>query len=123
MKKTILISCGLVILAGLWTFTWAGKDDHVIVQEAAKNIVSVAQATKLADETGVTLTGQITKHLKSDHYEFKDKSGVIGVEIDDDIWRKAALKVGDHVRLMGEVDTHRYKPTDIEVISIEKIVH
>lgn len=122
MKKTIL-SCGLVILAGLSTFTWAGKDDHVIVQEAAKNIVSVAQATKLADETGVTLTGQITKHLKSDYYEFKDKSGVIGVEIDDDIWRKAALKVGDHVRLMGEVDTHRYKPTDIEVISIEKIVH
>ncbi|UTO19408.1 NirD/YgiW/YdeI family stress tolerance protein [Acinetobacter sp. Z1] len=122
MKKTIL-SCGFAILAGLSTFTWAGKDDHVIVQEAAKNIVSVAQATKLADETGVTLTGQITKHLKSDHYEFKDKSSVIGVEIDDDIWRKAALKVGDHVRLVGEVDTHRYKPTDIEVISIEKIVH
>ena len=122
MKKTIL-SCGFVILAGLSTFTWAGKDDHVIVQEAAKNNVSVAQATKLADETGVTLTGQITKHLRSDHYEFKDRSGTIGIEIDDDIWRKAGLKVGDHVRLVGEVDTHRHKPTDIEVIKIEKQVH
>lgn len=122
MKKTIL-SCGFVILAGLSTFTWAGKDDHVIVQEAAKNNVSVAQATKLADETGVTLTGQITKHLRSDHYEFKDRSGTIGIEIDDDIWRKAGLKVGDHVRLVGEVDTHRHKPTDIEVIKIEKQMH
>ena len=122
MKKTIL-SCGLVVLAGLSTFTWAGKDDHVIVQEAAKNNVSVAQATKLADETGVTLTGQITKHLRSDHYEFKDRSGTIGIEIDDDIWRKAGLKVGDHVRLVGEVDTHRHKPTDIEVIKIEKQMH
>lgn len=122
MKKTIL-SCGLAVLAGLSTFTWAGKDDHVIVQEAVKNIVSVAQATKLADETGVTLTGQITKHLRSDHYEFKDRSGTIGIEIDDDIWRKAGLKVGDHVRLVGEVDTHRYKPTDIEVIKIEKQMH
>ena len=122
MKKTIL-SCGFVVLAGSSTFTWAGKHDHVIVQEAAKNNVSVAQATKLADETGVTLTGQITKHLRSDHYEFKDKSGTIGIEIDDDIWRKAGLKVGDHVRLVGEVDTHRHKPTDIEVIKIEKQVH
>ncbi|WP_298066655.1 NirD/YgiW/YdeI family stress tolerance protein [uncultured Acinetobacter sp.] len=122
MKK-MLVSCGIVILTGLSTFTWAGKDDHVIVQEAAKNNVSVAQATKLADETGVTLTGQITKHLRSDHYEFKDRSGTIGIEIDDDIWRKAGLKVGDHVRLVGEVDTHRHKPTDIEVIKIEKQVH
>ncbi len=122
MKK-MLVSYGIVILTGLSTFTWAGKDDHVIVQEAAKNNVSVAQATKLADETGVTLTGQITKHLRSDHYEFKDRSGTIGIEIDDDIWRKAGLKVGDHVRLVGEVDTHRHKPTDIEVIKIEKQVH
>ncbi|EKU57221.1 NirD/YgiW/YdeI family stress tolerance protein [Acinetobacter courvalinii] len=122
MKKFIA-SCGIVILAGLSTTSWAGKDDHVIVQEAAKNVVTVSQVAKLADETGITLTGQITKQLKGDHYEFKDKSGTIGVEIDDDIWRQAQLKVGDHVRLVGEVDTHRYKPTDIEVVKIEKLAH
>lgn len=122
MKKFIA-SCGIVILAGLSTTSWAGKDDHVIVQEAAKNVVTVSQVAKLADETGITLTGQITKQLKGDHYEFKDKSGAIGVEIDDDIWRQAQLKVGDHVRLVGEVDTHRYKPTDIEVVKIEKLAH
>lgn len=122
MKKFIA-SCWIVILAGLSTTSWAGKDDHVIVQEAAKNVVTVSQVAKLADETGITLTGQITKQLKGDHYEFKDKSGTIGVEIDDDIWRQAQLKVGDHVRLVGEVDTHRYKPTDIEVVKIEKLAH
>lgn len=122
MKKFIA-SCGIVILAGLSTTSWAGKDDHVIVQEATKNVVTVSQVAKLADETGITLTGQITKQLKGDHYEFKDKSGTIGVEIDDDIWRQAQLKVGDHVRLVGEVDTHRYKPTDIEVVKIEKLAH
>lgn len=102
---------------------FAGKDDHVIIQEAAKNIATVQQVAKMKDETGVTLTGQITKHIKSDHYEFKDNSGTISLEIDDDIWRTADLKVGDHVRLVGEVDTHRYKPTDIEVVKIEKIHH
>ncbi|MCH7392110.1 NirD/YgiW/YdeI family stress tolerance protein [Acinetobacter dispersus] len=121
--KRMIASCGIVVLTGLSALTWAGKDDHVIVQEAAKNVVTVSQVAKLKDETGVTLTGQITKHLQSDHYEFKDQSGTIGIEIDDDIWRQAGLKVGDHVRLVGEVDTHRYKPTDIEVIKIEKHAH
>ena len=102
---------------------YTDKDDHVLVQEAAKNVVMVNQIAQLADEMGVTLTGQITKHLRSDHYEFKDLSGTIGIEVEDDIWRKAGLKVGDHVRLLGEVDTHRYKPTDIEVIKIEKHLH
>ncbi|TVT78914.1 MULTISPECIES: NirD/YgiW/YdeI family stress tolerance protein [Acinetobacter] len=119
MKK-VLLGCGIVVFTGLSTLTWAGKDDHVLLQEAAKNVVTVSQVAKLADETGVTLTGQITKHLQSDHYEFKDRSGAISVEIDDDLWRQAGLKVSDHVRLVGEVDTHRYKATDIEVIKIEK---
>jgi len=122
MKK-MLMGCGLVVVTGLSSLAWAGKDDHVLLQEAAKNVVTVSQVAKLADETGVTLTGQISKHLQSDHYEFKDSSGSISVEIDDDIWRQAGLKVGDHVRLVGEVDTHRYKPTDIEVIKIEKYAH
>ncbi|MCU4582639.1 NirD/YgiW/YdeI family stress tolerance protein [Acinetobacter gyllenbergii] len=122
MKK-MLLGCGIVVFTSLSTLTWAGKDDHVLLQEAAKNVVSVSQVAKLADETGITLTGQISKHLQSDHYEFKDSSGSIGVEIDDDLWRQAGLKVGDHVRLVGEVDTHRYKPTDIEVIKIEKYAH
>ncbi len=122
MKK-MLIGCGMVVVTGLSSLAWAGKDDHVLVQEAAKNVVTVSQVAKLADETGVTLNGQISKHLQSDHYEFKDSSGTINVEIDDDLWRQAGLKVGDHVRLVGEVDTHRYKPTDIEVIKIEKYAH
>ncbi|EPF74770.1 DNA-binding protein [Acinetobacter gyllenbergii] len=122
MKK-MLLGCVIVVFTSLSTLTWAGKDDHVLLQEAAKNVVSVSQVAKLADETGITLTGQISKHLQSDHYEFKDSSGSIGVEIDDDLWRQAGLKVGDHVRLVGEVDTHRYKPTDIEVIKIEKYAH
>ncbi|MBK0065247.1 MULTISPECIES: NirD/YgiW/YdeI family stress tolerance protein [unclassified Acinetobacter] len=122
MKKLIL-SASVLATVVLSSHTFAGKDDHVIIQEAAKNIATVQQVAKMKDETGVTLTGQITKHIKSDHYEFKDRSGTISLEIDDDIWRAAGLKVGDHVRVVGEVDTHRYKPTDIEVVKIEKIQH
>ena len=122
MKKSILATAMLSTIL-LSSTAFAGKDDHVIIQEAAKNIATVQQVAKMKDETGVTLTGQITKHIKSDHYEFKDRSGTISLEIDDDLWRAAGLKVGDHVRVVGEVDTHRYKPTDIEAVKIEKIQH
>ena len=122
MKKFIL-TASIAATVVLSSSAFAGKDDHVIIQEAAKNMVTVQQIAKIKDETGVTLTGQITKHIKSDHYEFKDRSGTISLEIDDDIWRAAGLTVGDHVRVVGEVDTHRYKPTDIEVVKIEKIQH
>ncbi|WP_109441472.1 NirD/YgiW/YdeI family stress tolerance protein [Acinetobacter haemolyticus] len=122
MRK-IIAGCTIGLILSLSSQTWAGKEDYVLIQEAAKNVVTVSQVAQLPDETGVTLMGQITKHLNSDHYEFKDRTGTISIEVDDDIWRKAGLKVGDHVRLVGEVDTHRYKPTDIEVIKIEKHHH
>ena len=122
MKKTTTLLSLMVGLAAS-SMAFAGKDDHVIIQEAAKNKVNVQQIAQLKDETGITLIGQITQHLKGDHYQFQDATGRIGVEIDDDLWRQANLKVGDHVRVVGEVDTHRYKPTDIEVIQIERYKH
>ena len=102
--------------------TWAGKDDHIIIQEAASNQVKVAEVKHLKDETAVTLTGILVKHLNQEHYEFNDGTGLILLEIDDDIWRSAAIQVGDKIKVIGEVDKHRYKPTDIEVVKIEKVM-
>lgn len=102
--------------------TWAGQDDHVVLAQAVHNKVSVAEAKKLPDATAVTLTGTVLKHLNQEHYEFSDGTGLILLEIDDDLWKPAGLKLGDRVNVVGEVDTHRYKPTDIEVVKIEKII-
>lgn len=102
--------------------TWAGKDDHIIIQEAASNQVKVAEIKNLKDETAVTLTGILVKHLNQEHYEFNDGTGLILLEIDDDLWKSAGIQAGDKVTAIGEVDTHRYKPTDIEVVKIEKVL-
>ena len=101
--------------------TWAGKDDHIIIQEAASNQVKVAEVKHLKDETAVTLKGTLLKHLNEDHYEFSDVTGGILLDIDDDLWKASHIKAGDKVQVVGEVDTHRYKPTDIEVVKIEKV--
>ncbi len=53
-------------------------------------------------------------------YQLQDQTGIIHVEIDHDLATPAQLlNPGKKVRVVGEVDTHRYKPTDIDVVEIE----
>lgn len=120
MKKIALF----VVLAGSMSATvntWASKDDHVIIQEAKNNHVQVVQIKKLADETAVTLTGTITKKINEESFEFQDKTASILLDVDDDLSRAINLQVGDKVKVVGEVDTHRKRATDIDVVHIEKI--
>ncbi len=118
MKKLLLAAItGISLLSG----AAYAKSDAVILKEAEKNVVTIAQAKKLADETGVTLKGTISKHISGDDFELKDSTGTIILDVDDDLWRPLKLKAGDRVHVVGEVDTHRVKPTDIEVIHIERI--
>jgi len=119
MKKIFLATfTGLALLG---SNAILAKPDATLIKEATKNVVTVSKAKTLADESGVTLTGTIVKHITSDHFEFKDATGSIGIEIDDDLWKPLQLKAGDKVRVVGEVDTHRIKPTDIEVFKIERV--
>jgi uncharacterized protein (TIGR00156 family) len=119
MKKIFLSLClGTALATSSVAFA---KSDYAVLQEAAKNHVTVAKAKTLKDETGVTLTGIISKHIAGDDFEFKDATGSIILDIDDDYWKPMQLKAGDKVRVMGEVDTHRSKPTDIDVIKIERV--
>lgn len=68
------------------------------------SLVSVAQAKSMRDDTQVALRGYIIQSLGDEKYTFKDDSGTITVEIDDDDW--GGLKVGptDLVEIHGEVD-------------------
>ncbi|WP_416718921.1 NirD/YgiW/YdeI family stress tolerance protein [Acinetobacter sp. 199] len=97
--------------------------DQEILNEAKRNVVTVAQAQQLSDETGVILHGQIVRQLatQSDEFEFKDKTGSIIIEVDDDQWKALRLKAGDQVRILGEVDTYSDEPTAIDVIQIERV--
>ena len=121
MKKSVWLAV-FVSSAFMASSGWA-KSDAALLTEAKANVVTVTQAKNLKDETGVTLTGQIVRQLKpqGDDFEFKDSTGSIILDVDDDLWMPLSLKAGDQVRVIGEVDTHRVKPTEIEVIHIERI--
>lgn len=119
MRKTPLLLSVIVLM--LTSNVWAEQDNSKILEEAAKNNITIVQALRANDETAVTLQGHIVGQIKHEHYELKDTTGSMTIEVDDDLATADKLKVGTEVKVVGEIDTHRYKPTDIEVIKIEII--
>ncbi len=76
---------------------------------------TVAQVKKLPDDARVVLKGEITKSLGDENYQFKDSTGSIIVDIDDDLWQGKPIYPNAKVVVEGEVDQHRIKETDIDV--------
>ncbi|MBM7062441.1 NirD/YgiW/YdeI family stress tolerance protein [Pseudomonas sp. UL073] len=81
-------------------------------------VTTVSAAQAAADDTPVALTGQIVKRIKGDKYEFKDATGSIQVEIDDDEWPANSVSETAKVRLTGEVE-HELTGREIDVDRLE----
>ncbi len=115
MKKLMLFAVAGFIL-GAGTIVYAGFSGS---SDAKKNVA--AQIAQMPDETPVILEGYIEKHLGGEDYLFKDDSGSVKVEIDNKKWGGQTVTPQDKVEIRGEVDTHRFKPEDIEVDSIRLV--
>ena len=87
---------------------------------AVTQVTSVAAALKAADDTPVLLQGQIVKRLQDELYEFKDASGTIHVEIDDEHWPAQAISETAVVKISGEVD-HDLTSREIDVEHLELV--
>lgn len=86
---------------------------------ATAQITTVAAAQEAADDTPVVLTGQIVKKVSGDKYEFKDATGSIQVEIDDDDWPPQAIGASDKVRLTGEVERDLIgREIDVDIVEL-----
>ena len=66
--------------------------------------MTVAQAAAARAGTYVTLSGNIVAHQREDYFTFRDASGEIRVEIDDEVFRNRPVAPETNVRLLGEVD-------------------
>ncbi len=86
---------------------------------AASNLkVTAAEASKLSDDTPVILTGKIEQSMGDEKYMFRDASGTIVVEIDNDNWNGLSVGPNDVVELQGEIDADMFQPNmvDIDVV-------
>lgn len=81
--------------------------------------VSVKQALEMRDDTKVTLRGNIVQYLGDDKYLFRDATGSVRVEIDDDEWEGQTVSPEDTVELYGEVDKD-WNSVEIDVKRLRK---
>jgi uncharacterized protein (TIGR00156 family) len=110
----------LVLLAPLFSTAVLAANGYT-GPGAQAAITTVAAALKANDDTPVVLQGQITKRLNDEMYEFKDATGTIQVEIDDELWPAQAVSETATVKLTGEVDRDlTSREVDVDYLELVK---
>lgn len=84
----------------------------------AQSVTTVKEALSARDDTMVTLRGNIISSLGDEKYMFKDSTGEIIVEIDDEDWYGVKVTPENTVEIYGEVDKEVFERTKIDVKSI-----
>ncbi len=86
----------------------------------AQPVSTVAAANDAADDTPVVLQGFVTKKINNDDkYEFKDDTGTITVEIDDEDLPQTPFNEKTKVKLTGEVEKHLMsREVDVDVVEL-----
>ncbi|WP_373780711.1 YgiW/YdeI family stress tolerance OB fold protein [Glaesserella sp.] len=85
----------------------------------AKSITTVAQAKKAYDDAPVSISGYIVKQLDEDSFIFRDSSGQIRIDVDDDAWGGLHVDSKTRIRIHGKVDRDDNR-TEIDVKRISK---
>ena len=81
----------------------------------ADSATTVEKAKKMRDDSLVSLTGNIVSRVGGEKYIFRDATGEITIEIDDEDFRGQNVTPNDTVRIIGEVDREFGRGTEIDV--------
>jgi len=81
---------------------------------------TVASVNSMQDDEKITLEGYLVKKIRSEHYIFRDASGEIEVEIDNEDFKGVKVTPETKIRLVGEVDMDRTSTT-VDVDSVEVV--
>ena len=115
MKKLLSILVLVGVSAGIVFAAHGGFKDSVNARKS-----TVAEVLKMNNNAYVMVQGNIVKRLSNDKYSFKDSTGTITVEIDDDKWGGVTAGTQDKLELVGEVEK-KYNTTELDVDTVRKL--
>ncbi len=84
---------------------------------------TVKTALNAADDEAVVLTGYITHSLGNEEYTFKDATGEITIEIDDDEWHGLEATPETKLVIHGEADkdwADNHSAVDVSSVKLAK---
>ena len=71
------------------------------------------------EDQRVELEGYVVRRLRHEHYVFRDRTGEVVAEIDDDLFRGHRVDERTRVRVWGEVDARHGRQNEIEVKGLQ----
>lgn len=83
----------------------------------ASSATTVKQALSMSDDSMVVLVGKIVNSLGDEKYTFRDSTGEVIIEIDDEDWHGVKVTPEDTIEIVGEVDKEFMEKTKIDVKS------
>ena len=83
-------------------------------------VTPVKQALKMRDDSIVILRGNIARRIGDDKYLFRDATGEIVVEIDDEDWGGVTAGPKDTLELSGEIDRD-FNKVKVDVYLVKKV--
>ena len=112
----------VMLIAGLvGTTTFAIANTSAVNEQAvAPSMTTVKQASILKDDTPVKLKGFVVKAVGDEKYQFSDQTGMITVDIDDDLWQGKPISAKTPVTIIGEIDID-YKPTKRVEVDVDQV--
>ena len=84
-------------------------------------VVSVQEVKGMADDSPVIVRGYLVEQNGENSYLFRDDSGTINLEIEEDDWNGQPFVPTDFVEVWGEVDKNGMTVTEIDVSAIKKL--
>jgi len=81
---------------------------------------SVAEALKMNDDERVTIQGNIVSKISNDKYTFKDSTGTMTVDIDNDKWSGIASNTKETLEISGEIEK-KLNSTELDVEHVRKV--
>lgn len=103
MNKTPLLTVFAIVVSLITMTSQAGQEGF---QGSSPKLLiqDVESALHASDDSPVRLTGRIVSSVGDHIYIFRDATGDIKVEIDDDLWRGKAITTRTLLMIRGEVD-------------------
>ena len=120
MMNTVLAATLMGSIATAAVASNETVNQPVVNQAAFAQVTTVKQALGMKDDSNVQLKGYVVKAVGDEKYQFRDSTGSITVEIDDELWQGKPISARTPVTIIGEVDID-YKPAKRVEIDVEQL--
>ena len=115
-----LISKTLLAISLIGATSFASANTAVNQSALTPSLTTVKNALTLKDDTKVQLRGNVVKAIGDEKYQFRDKTGSITIDVDDELWQGRPISANTNVTLIGEVDID-YKPLKRVEIDVDQV--